>query len=172
MLVPLAVVVVAARAAVSARRARHHGDLRAPARVQDRGAGKLLRLAPCAVALVHHERLLVPAGVGVEPARRTATRPPARHRRSQLRSRPRSACPGRAPPPPGPSAPAPPQRARSQQPALKPAPAQRPGAHHHQLPPPAPRSHQRRRTQTSRRLPATVPRPAHRHSHDHSPGTR
>src|SRR5690349_8375540 len=54
---PGAVAVFSAGAAVARRRARHRGEVSAPALVERRGAGHLDGGAPGAVGLADHERL-------------------------------------------------------------------------------------------------------------------
>src|SRR5712692_7032462 len=79
LLVTGAVRVEPACRAVARRRARHGEGLGTPALVQGARTGHVDRLAPGAVALADHERLLVTGAVRVEPACRAVARRGARH---------------------------------------------------------------------------------------------
>src|SRR4029450_12887600 len=80
LIVPGAVLVVPAGAAVARRRARHRIDFRVPGLVEGGGAGHPNGGAPGAADLADHERLGMPGTVGVEPAGAAVARRPARHR--------------------------------------------------------------------------------------------
>src|SRR5215469_3481032 len=79
-LVTVAVRVGSAGGAVTRQAARYELDLGTPAHVQGPRAGYLDRLAPGAVALADHERLLAMGAVRVEPAGGAVARRGTRHR--------------------------------------------------------------------------------------------
>jgi len=80
LLVPAAVGVGADGRAVTAQRARHRRDPGAAASVQDRSTGHLLRGTPDTVRLADHERLAMPAALGVA----TAAQSPARQHDTEV----------------------------------------------------------------------------------------